>query len=73
MYAENDARITTGSGGSTSADQLDKMLTAANVTHQMKVYPGVGHAFHNDTGMAYNEAQATQAWKDTLAWFAKHV
>ena len=54
-------------------DALDKQLTDAKVNHQMKVYPGVGHAFHNDTGNAYNEAQATQAWKDTLAWFAKNV
>ena len=67
VYAENDARITGGK------DALDKQLTDAKVNHQMKVYPGVGHAFHNDTGNAYNEAQATQAWKDTLAWFAKNV
>ena len=66
VYAEND-RITAG------ADALDKALTAANVTRQMKVYPGVGHAFHNDTGGTYNEAAATQAWKDTLAWFTRHV
>ncbi len=67
VYAENDARITGGK------DALDKQMTDAKVNHQMKVYPGVGHAFHNDTGAAYNEAQATQAWKDTLAWFAKNV
>ena len=67
VYAENDARITG------SSDALDKALTAAKVNHQMKIYPGVGHAFHNDTGTAYNEAQATQAWKDTLAWFTRNV
>ena len=67
VYAENDARITG------SADPLDKAMTAANVTHQMKICPGVAHAFHNDTGNNYNEAQATQAWKDTLAWFTRHV
>jgi carboxymethylenebutenolidase len=37
------------------------------------VYPGVDHAFHNDTGDRYNEAQATAAWNDTLAWFGKCV
>lgn len=67
VYAEKDARITGG------MEALDRALTAANVTHQMKVYPGVGHAFHNDTGGAYDEAQATQAWKDVLAWFTRHV
>ena len=33
----------------------------------------VEHAFHNDPGQRYVEAQATQAWLDTLAWFAKHL
>jgi carboxymethylenebutenolidase len=67
VYAENDARINAGK------DALDKALTDAKITHQMKVYPGVNHAFHNDTGNNYNEAQATQAWKDTLAWFTQHI
>ena len=40
---------------------------------EMKVYPGVNHAFHNDTGQRYVEAQATGAWLDTLAWFERHL
>lgn len=43
------------------------------MTHQLTVYPGVDHAFHNDTGDRYNETQATAAWNDTLAWFKQHV
>ena len=67
VYAELDTRITP------TKDPLDKALTAANITHQMKVYPGVNHAFHNDTGDRYVEAQATQAWEDTLAWFKQYL
>ena len=67
VYAEQDARITGGK------DALDKALTAANITHKMNVYPGVNHAFHNDTGDRYVEAQATQAWNDTLAWFKQYL
>jgi carboxymethylenebutenolidase len=67
VYAEQDERITGGK------DALDKALTAAGVTHQMNVYPGVNHAFHNDTGDRYNEEQATAAWNDTLAWFKAHM
>lgn len=67
VYAEQDERINAGK------DPLEKALQAAKITHQMKVYPGVNHAFHNDTGERYNETQATQAWQDTLDWFAKHV
>jgi carboxymethylenebutenolidase len=69
VYAENDARITGGSAA------LDSALTAAGVRHQMKTYAGVGHGFFNDT-RAYTEvvdAQAQQAWRDTLAWFQQYL
>jgi carboxymethylenebutenolidase len=66
-YAELDQRIT----GAMPA--LRDALDATDVRHQLTVYPGVGHAFHNDTGDAYVEAQATAAWNDMLAWFAKYV
>lgn len=66
VYAEQDERINAG-----IAD-LEAALKAAGTTYELKVYPGVNHAFHNDTGERYNEAQATQAWNDTLAWFAAH-
>jgi carboxymethylenebutenolidase len=67
VYAENDDRITGGMAA------LDQALEDADVTHQMNVYPGVDHAFHNDTGERYNEEQATQAWNDMLAWFQEHL
>ena len=67
IYAERDQRIT----GAMPA--LKDALAANNITHQLTVYPGVDHAFHNDTGERYNEAQATAAWDDTLAWFGQHV
>ncbi len=67
IYAENDTRITGG------VEPLRTALNAAGVVNQITIYPGVGHAFHNDTGNAYNEAQATKAWTDTLAWFGKYV
>lgn len=70
VYAETDTRITGGMAA------LDKALTDANVKHQMKVYPGVAHGFHNDTRDGWVEAsqtQALEAWKDTLAWFAANI
>jgi carboxymethylenebutenolidase len=54
-------------------EQLDQALTQANITHKFNVYPGTMHAFHNDTGPAYNQEQAVQAWRDTIAWFAQYV
>lgn len=67
VYAEQDERINGG-----IAD-LEAALQAAGTTYQITIYPGVNHAFHNDTGQRYVEAQATEAWEDTLAWFAEHV
>ncbi|QHK19304.1 dienelactone hydrolase family protein [Pseudarthrobacter psychrotolerans] len=67
VYAELDQRIT----GAMPA--LRDALDATTVAHQLTVYPGVDHAFHNDTGERYNETQATAAWNDTLAWFGQHV
>lgn len=67
VYAELDDRIT----GAMPA--LRDALTATDVRHELKVYPGVDHAFHNDTGERYNETQATAAWNDTLDWFGKYV
>lgn len=67
VYAEKDVRITG------SMPQLKEALDATQVKHQLKVYPGVDHAFHNDTSDRYNETQATAAWNDTLAWFNDNV
>lgn len=54
-------------------DQLQAALAAAGITHEMKVYPGTGHAFNNDTGPRYNEEQSLVAWHDTLNWFSQYV
>jgi carboxymethylenebutenolidase len=67
VYAELDKRIT----GAMPA--LRDALDATTVTHQLTVYPGVDHAFHNDTGDRYNQTQATAAWTDMLSWFGKYV
>lgn len=67
VYAEKDARITG------AMPQLRDALDATQVKHQIKVYPGVDHAFHNDTSDRYIEAQATAAWNDTLAWFKDNI
>ena len=67
VYAENDSRINAG------IEALEQALADAGVTYQINIYPGVDHAFHNDTSSRYVEDQATQAWQDTLAWFETHL
>lgn len=67
VYAENDSRINAG------INALQVALDNAGVTYQFNIYPGVDHAFHNDTGSRYVEEQATQAWQDTLDWFETYL
>jgi carboxymethylenebutenolidase len=68
VYAELDTRITG------TAPQMEETLKKAGVPYQITVYPGVNHAFHNDTGgTRYDAAQATKAWVATIEWFKKYL
>ena len=49
-------------------------LRAARKDVEAIVYPGVDHAFHNDTSAArYNPEAARAAWAATLEFFARHL
>jgi carboxymethylenebutenolidase len=67
LYAELDRNLTTQMGGVMST-MLADMKTLGFV-----VYQGASHAFHNDTGPAYNSAAACDAWARTVAWFNKYL
>jgi carboxymethylenebutenolidase len=67
IYAERDTRITSGKDAAAAA------LDRAGVPHELVVFPGVDHAFFNDTGARYNPEQARAAYDRVLAWFGQHV
>jgi carboxymethylenebutenolidase len=67
VYAELDARV------NASQATADSALTAAGLEHEIKVYPGVDHAFFNDTGARYNAEQAAAAYADVLAWLSRYL
>jgi carboxymethylenebutenolidase len=49
-------------------------LRAAGKDVEAITYPGVDHAFHNDTSAArYNREAAERAWAATLAFFRDHL
>jgi carboxymethylenebutenolidase len=49
-------------------------LQAAGKTVEAHIYPGVNHAFHNDTSAErYDAAAATLAWERTLDFFGRYV
>ena len=45
----------------------------ARKTFGTHIYQGANHAFHNDTGAAYNRDAACDAWAKTLAWYGKYL
>ena len=67
IYAENDSRV------NASREAAGAALTAAGLTHELRTFPGVDHAFFNDTGPRYDEAAATEAYQAMLDWFASHL
>jgi carboxymethylenebutenolidase len=48
-------------------------LAAAKLTHEVKVEPGAGHAFFNDTGDRFNAAAAADAYTLLLSWFGRYL
>jgi len=63
-YAGNDERINAGLPAYKAA------LEAAKIDHELFVYEGKQHAFHNDTSTArYDKAAADLAWGRTMELF----
>jgi carboxymethylenebutenolidase len=55
-------------------DELRSVLERARKTHEIRVYPGAGHAFFNDTRPdAYRPAAAADAWPRALAFLHQHL
>jgi len=53
---------------------LEKQLDAAGVTHELFIYPGVDHAFFNDTRPeVYDADAASTAWTRTLEFFRSRI
>ncbi len=67
IFAERDTNLTRGVSAALTT-LLDRRKTFG-----VFIYEGVGHAFHNDTGPAYNREAASDAWARTLAFFTKHL
>lgn len=67
IYAGEDARV------NGTRDAARTALERQNLVHEIVTYPGVNHAFFNDTGDRYNAAAAAQAYRRVLAWFGSHL
>jgi len=67
QYAETDQRI------NDMWPAFEAALKAARVPHQMHIYPGTQHGFHNNSTPRYSEAAAKLAWERTVAFFRKNL
>jgi carboxymethylenebutenolidase len=67
VYAEQDDRV------NASRDAATEALENARLTHEIVTYPGVDHAFFNDTGPRHDPAAAAQAYQKVLDWFGRHL
>lgn len=69
-----------------AAAKLETVFTEADVPHDVKEYPDVGHSFMNEfslpslfksalrtAGYAYSEPEAEDAWRRILAFFGEHL
>jgi carboxymethylenebutenolidase len=63
VYGETDARV------NATRDAAKAALERAGVTHEIKTYPGVGHAFYNQV----DSPQSKAAYTDLLDWFDRHL
>jgi carboxymethylenebutenolidase len=66
-YAGLDKRTDAG------IDAYKAALTADHKTFTIYVYPGVNHAFNNDTSSRYDKAAATLAWGRTMAFLHEYL
>lgn len=67
-YAALDERINAG------IPAYEAALKAAGKKYAIYMYPGVNHAFHNDTNSArYDEAAAKLAWQRSVDFFKQNL
>lgn len=45
-------------------------LRRSKARHEVRVWPGANHAFHNQDRAMYHPHSAEEAWHETLQWFA---
>ena len=67
QYAETDPRV------NEMWPAFETALKAAGVPHQMHIYPGTQHGFHNNSTPRYHEVSAKLAWDRTIAFFKKNL
>ncbi|MFT4768722.1 MAG: carboxymethylenebutenolidase [Glaciecola sp.] len=66
-YAELDDRV------NAMSPDYEAALAAHGVTHEMHVYPGTRHGFHNYSTPRYEADAAQLAWERMVGFFSEHL
>lgn len=66
-YAQTDRNLTNQGANTIAA------MNAIQKRFGFHVWEGVGHAFNNDTGAAFNAKAACEAWNKTIEFFYAHL
>jgi carboxymethylenebutenolidase len=66
-YAETDPNI------NATRPAYEAALREAGIPHEMHVYPGTQHGFHNSSTPRYREEAAKLAWDRSLGWFRRYL
>ncbi len=65
LYGADDLRI------NQNLDKLVKAMADNKKDFEMRIYPGAGHAFFNDTRPTYREPQARDAWDRVIRFYRR--
>ncbi|MCS6806381.1 MAG: dienelactone hydrolase family protein [Acidobacteriota bacterium] len=69
LFAERDAFVPVS-----AARELEDKLKALGKTAEVHIYPGLEHAFFNDSRPeVYNKEAAEDAWRRVLAFYRQHL
>jgi carboxymethylenebutenolidase len=65
LYGADDMRI------NAHLDETVRAMASYKKDFEMRIYPGAGHAFFNETRPTYREAAARDAWERVLNFFKR--
>jgi carboxymethylenebutenolidase len=65
VYAGLDDRV------NATREAAKAALEKAHLTYEIVIYPGVNHAFFNETGPRHDPDAAAKAWAKALDWFGR--
>ncbi len=68
IFGEADAKIPLA-----NVREAEAHVNRLGKVNKFIIYPGAGHGFMAEGRDTYHKASAEDAWKQTLAWFAKHL